>query len=139
MEANFNIEKKNEAYKPAAIHEFGLYLNKQWYCITAHHNIIKEGVLAVLDINILQENILTPLLNIVDQRTDKRIDFVGGIRGLEELERKVNTGEMAMAISLYPVTMSQLFDVADSGDVMPPKSTWFEPKLRDGLLTHLIN
>ena len=139
LEANFNIEKKKEAYKPAAIHEFGLYINKQWYCLTAHHNIIKEGVLAVLDINILQENILTPLLNIVDQRTDKRIDFVGGIRGLEELERKVNTGEMAMAISLYPVTMSQLFDVADSGDVMPPKSTWFEPKLRDGLLTHLIN
>ena len=139
LEANFNIEKKNEAYKPAAIHEFGLYLNSQWYCLTAHKNIIKEDVLGVLDINILQENILTPLLNITDQRTDARIDFVGGIRGLEELEKKVDCGEMAIAISLYPVSMAQLFAVADSGDVMPPKSTWFEPKLRDGLLTHLIN
>ena len=96
-------------------------------------------MLGILDINILQENILTPILNIVDQRTDARIDFVGGIRGLEELEKKVDSGEMAIAISLYPVSMSQLFAVADSGDVMPPKSTWFEPKLRDGLLTHLIN
>ena len=139
LEANFNIEKKNEAYKPAAIHEFGLYLDKQWYCLTAHKNIIKEDLLGILDINVLQENILTPLLNIVDQRTDARIDFVGGIRGLEELEKKVDSGEMAIAISLYPVSMAQLFAVADSGDVMPPKSTWFEPKLRDGLLTHLIN
>ncbi len=136
---NFTIEKKQEAYKPAAIHEFGLYLNKQWFCLTAHENIIKQDVLGVLDINILQENILSPLFNIVDQRTDTRIDFVGGIRGLEELERKVDTGEMVMAISLYPVSMSQLLAVADSGNVMPPKSTWFEPKLRDGLLTHLIN
>ncbi len=139
LAANFNIEKKDQAYKPTAIHEFGLYLNKQWYCLTAHENIIKDDVLGVLDINILQENILTPLLNIVDQRTDARIDFVGGIRGVEELEKKVDGGEMVMAITLYPVSMSQLFAVADSGDVMPPKSTWFEPKLRDGLLTHLIN
>ncbi len=136
---NFKIEKKSDAYKPAAIHEFGLYVNKQWYCLTANSNIIKDDVLGVLDINILQENILTPLLNIVDQRTDARIDFVGGIRGLEELEKKVDSGEMELAISLYPVSMQQLFAVADSGDVMPPKSTWFEPKLRDGLLTHLIN
>ena len=139
LETNFTIEKKPAAYKPSAIHEFGLYINKQWYCLTAHQNIIKEDVLGVLDINILQENILTPILNIVDQRTDPRIDFVGGIRGLEELVKKVDSGEMAMAISLFPVSMAQLFAVADSGDVMPPKSTWFEPKLRDGLLTHLIN
>ena len=139
LEENFTLEKKASAYKPVAIHEFGLYINNQWYSLTAHQNIIKDDVLGVLDINILQENILTPILNIVDQRTDARIDFVGGIRGLEELERKVNSGEMAIAISLFPVTMSQLFAVADSGDVMPPKSTWFEPKLRDGLLTHLIN
>ena len=139
LATNFIIEKKPESYKPTAIHQFGLYLNKQWYCLMAHQNIIKEDVLGVLDINILQENILTPLLNIIDQRTDARIDFVGGIRGLEELEKKVDSGEMIMAISLYPVSMSQLFAVADSGDVMPPKSTWFEPKLRDGLLTHLIN
>ena len=138
LEANFIVEKKTAAYKPAAIHKFGLYINKQWYCLTAQQNIIKDDVLGVLDINILQENILTPLLNIIDQRTDARIDFVGGIRGLEELEKKVDSGEMAMAISLFPVSMSQLFAVAYSGDVMPPKSTWFEPKLRDGLLTHLI-
>ena len=136
---NFTVDEKQEAYKPTAVHQFGLYLNKKWYCLTAHKNIIKEDVLGVLDINILQENILSPLLNIVDQRTDARIDFVGGIRGLEELEKKVDSGEMVMAISLYPVSMQQLFAVADSGDVMPPKSTWFEPKLRDGLLTHLIN
>jgi uncharacterized protein (DUF1015 family) len=139
LSVNFIIEKQTQAHRPLAIHEFGLYIGKTWYSITAKQNIIKEDVLGVLDINILQENILTPLLNIIDQRTDARIDFVGGIRGLGELERKVDSGEMAMAISLYPVSMAQLFAVADSGEVMPPKSTWFEPKLRDGLLTHLIN
>ena len=103
----------------------------------------KEGTytndpIGVLDVTILQNNILSPLLNIIDQRTDKRIDFVGGIRGLDELEKRVDSGEMKLAISLYPVSIQQLFDIADSGNVMPPKSTWFEPKLRDGLLTHLI-
>ena len=88
---------------------------------------------------ILQNNILATLLNIHDQRTDKRIDFVGGIRGLGELEKRVDTGDMAIAFSLYPVTIDQLFNIADAGEVMPPKSTWFEPKLRDGLLTHLIH
>ena len=139
LATSFALEKQTAAYRPKAVHEFGLYINKQWYSIIANKNIIKDDVLGVLDINILQEHILTPLLNIVDQRTDARIDFVGGIRGLEELEKKVDSGDMALAISLYPVTMSQLFAVADSGEVMPPKSTWFEPKLRDGLLTHLIN
>ncbi len=139
LATSFIIEKQKEAYRPKAIHEFGMYLDKQWYSLVAHENIIKQDVLGILDINILQENILTPLLNIIDQRTDARIDFVGGIRGLEELEKKVDSGEMALAISLYPVSMAQLFAVADSGEVMPPKSTWFEPKLRDGLLTHLIN
>jgi uncharacterized protein (DUF1015 family) len=135
----FSIEKVNEAFRPSAMHEFGLYMNKQWYKLIANANIIKKDVLGVLDVNIMQENILTPILNIVDQRTDKRIDFVGGIRGLQALEKRVDSGEMALAISLYPVSIEQLFAVADSGDVMPPKSTWFEPKLRDGLLTHLIN
>ena len=139
LATSFSIEKQKEAYRPKAIHEFGMYVDKQWYSLVAHENIIKQDVLGILDINILQENILTPLLNIIDQRTDARIDFVGGIRGLEELEKKVDSGEMALAISLYPVSMAQLFVVADSGEVMPPKSTWFEPKLRDGLLTHLIN
>jgi uncharacterized protein (DUF1015 family) len=139
METNFSVKKVPEAVKPSAIHEFGLYLNKQWYKLIANANIIKTDVLGVLDVNIMQENILKPILNIVDQRIDKRIDFVGGIRGLEALEKRVDSGEMALAISLYPVSIEQLFAVADSGDVMPPKSTWFEPKLRDGLLTHLIN
>ena len=92
-----------------------------------------------MDVTILQNNLLNPLLGIQDQRTDQRIDFVGGIRGLEELEKRVDSGEMALAISLHPVSIQQLFDIADSGNVMPPKSTWFEPKLRDGLLTHLID
>jgi uncharacterized protein (DUF1015 family) len=92
----------------------------------------------VLDVTILSKNILESILDIKDQRTDKRIDFVGGIRGLAELERRVDSGEMKLAFSLYPVSIQQLFDIADSGKVMPPKSTWFEPKLRDGLLTHLL-
>src|SRR6185295_5988329 len=94
--------------------------------------------IGVLDVTILSNNALEKVLGIADQRTDKRIDFVGGIRGLEELEKRVNSGEMAVAFSLHPVSIQQLFDIADSGQVMPPKSTWFEPKLRDGLLTHLI-
>jgi uncharacterized protein (DUF1015 family) len=136
---NFSVEKAIEAVRPSTMHEFGLYMNKQWYKLIANTSIIKKDVLGVLDVNIMQDNILTPILNIVDQRTDKRIDFVGGIRGLQALEKRVDGGEMALAISLYPVSIEQLFAVADSGDVMPPKSTWFEPKLRDGLLTHLIN
>jgi uncharacterized protein (DUF1015 family) len=136
---NFVVAKATEAVRPATMHEFGLYINKQWYKLVANASTIKTDVLGVLDVNIMQENILTPILNIVDQRTDKRIDFVGGIRGLEALEKRVDSGDMALAISLYPVSIEQLFAVADSGDVMPPKSTWFEPKLRDGLLTHLIN
>ena len=134
----FSVQKMPEAYRPQAPHEFGLYIGKQWYRLIANDEIIKTDALGVLDINILQANILTPLLNIIDQRTDKRIDFIGGIRGLEELEKRTDSGEMKMAFSLYPVSISQLFDVADSGEVMPPKSTWFEPKLRDGLLTHII-
>ncbi len=139
VKKNFSVQKVSEAYKPAAPHQFGLYINKQWYALTANDNIIDQDVLGVLDVNIIEKNILQPILDIQDQRTDTRIDFVGGIRGLKELEKRVDSGEMALAISLNPVTMEQLFNVADSGNVMPPKCTWFEPKLRDGLLTHLIN
>lgn len=140
LEANFNIEKKDSAYRPEALHHMGLYLNKQWYKLSAKAGSIDAtDAIAVLDISILQKNILEPILGITDQRTDKRIDFVGGIRGLGELEKRVDSGDMALAISLYPVSIEQLFAVADSGEVMPPKSTWFEPKLRDGLLTHLID
>jgi uncharacterized protein (DUF1015 family) len=128
-----------EAFKPAVLHTFGLFVDGNWYKLTSREHTYTNDPIGILDVTILQENIFTPLLNIVDQRTDKRVDFVGGIRGLGELEKRVNSGEMAAAISLYPVTINQLFDIADSGNVMPPKSTWFEPKLRDGLLTHLIN
>ena len=138
LEEQFTITKVDEAYRPEAIHHFGLYLDKQWYKLVSKPNTFSNDPIGVLDVSILQENMLGPILGILDQRTDKRIDFVGGIRGLAELEKRVDSGDMKLAVSLYPVSIQQLFDVADSGNVMPPKSTWFEPKLRDGLLTHLI-
>jgi len=134
----FSVEKADKAFSPAKLHEIGMYLNKQWYRLSAHEGSYTEDPIGVLDISILQNNLLDPVLGIKDQRTDKRIDFIGGIRGLHELEKRVNSGEMAIAFSLHPVTIQQLFDIADTGNVMPPKSTWFEPKLRDGLLTHLL-
>ncbi len=139
VSAQFSVAPKSEAVKPTSLHTFGMYLNNQWYELTAKAGSFSEDPIGVLDVSILSNNILDPLLAIKDQRTDKRVDFVGGIRGLGELEKRVNSGEMAVAFSLYPVSMQQLFDIADSGNVMPPKSTWFEPKLRDGLLTHLIS
>ena len=139
LENAFTISKTDSAFSPAHLHEFGLYLDKQWYCLISKEGTYQNDPIGILDITILQNNILDPLLNIKDQRTDKRIDFVGGIRGLAELEKRVNSGEMAVAFSLYAVSIQQLFDIADSGNVMPPKSTWFEPKLRDGLLTHLTD
>jgi uncharacterized protein (DUF1015 family) len=138
LNAAFTVEKAEAAVRPGALHQFGMYLNNQWYKLTAKEGSHRSDPIGILDVTILQENLLDKLLNIKDQRTDKRIDFVGGIRGLEELEKRVNSGEMKLAFSLYPVSIQQLFDIADSGNVMPPKSTWFEPKLRDGLLTHLI-
>ena len=116
-----------------------MYLDGKWYKLTALDGNFSTDPIGILDITILQNNLLEPVLGIIDQRTDERIDFVGGIRGLKELEKKVNSGEMAVAFSLHPVSIQQLFDIADSGNVMPPKSTWFEPKLRDGLFTHLIS
>jgi uncharacterized protein (DUF1015 family) len=115
-----------------------MYLDNQWYVLQAKEGTYANDPIGVLDVTILSDNILEKILGIRDQRTDKRIDFVGGIRGLQELEKRVNGGEMKVAFSLYAVTIEQLFDIADHGSVMPPKSTWFEPKLRDGLLTHLI-
>ncbi len=136
--ASFTIEKAATAVAPAKLHQFGMYLKGQWYTLTAKEGTWTDDPIGVLDVSILSNLVLDPILGIKDQRTDKRIDFVGGIRGLGELEKRVNSGEMAVAFSLHPVTIQQLFDIADSGNVMPPKSTWFEPKLRDGLLTHLI-
>lgn len=135
----FEIEKQAEAFKPSALHSFGLYLDKTWYALSAKPGTYMDtDPIGVLDVTILSNNILDSILGIKDQRTDKRIDFVGGIRGLAALEARVDSGEMAAAISLYPVTIDQLFNIADAGEVMPPKSTWFEPKLRDGLLTNII-
>jgi uncharacterized protein (DUF1015 family) len=114
-----------------------MYLKSKWYLLASKPNTFRDDPIGVLDVTILSENVLDKLLGITDQRTDKRIDFIGGIRGLSELEKRVHSGEMAVAFSLYPVSIEQLFDIADSGNVMPPKSTWFEPKLRDGLFTHL--
>ena len=138
LQDDFFITQSPEPVIPSQLHEFGMYLNGQWYILTARKGTFTNDPIGILDVTILSNNILDRLLDIRDQRTDKRIDFVGGIRGLKELEKRVNSGEMKVAFSLYPVTIEQLFDIADSGNMMPPKSTWFEPKLRDGLLTHLI-
>ena len=135
---DFDVLPQDTAFKPNALHSFGMYLNKRWHQLIAKEGSFTTDPIGVLDVTILSNNILAKHLGIQDQRTDKRIDFVGGIRGLAELEKRVDSGEMAVAFSLYPVTIDQLFNIADAGEVMPPKSTWFEPKLRDGLLTHLI-
>lgn len=138
LQEDFMITYSPEPVKPAVLHEFGMYLEDEWYILTAREGTYRNDPIGILDVTILQKNVLDKILDIDDPRTDTRIDFVGGIRGLEELEKRVTSGEMAVAFSLYPVTIEQLFAIADSGRVMPPKSTWFEPKLRDGLLTHLI-
>jgi uncharacterized protein (DUF1015 family) len=124
--------------KPAQLHDFGIYIEGQWYRLTAKDNAYTNDPIGILDVTILQNEILSPLLGIADPRIDTRIDFVGGIRGLKQLAKRVDSGEMAVAFALYPVSLRQLMDIADSGNVMPPKSTWFEPKLRDGLVCHLF-
>jgi uncharacterized protein (DUF1015 family) len=138
LESQFSVHPATEAVKPVRLHQFGLYIEGKWYELHAKEGTWTNDPIGVLDVSILQNNVLSALLDIHDPRTDKRVDFVGGIRGLAELEKRVDSGQMKAAFSLYPVTIQQLFDIADSGNVMPPKSTWFEPKLRDGLLTHLI-
>ncbi len=139
LKEDFDVaEKGKQIVQPQTLHEFGLYIDGSWYQLTAKEGTYTTDPIGILDVTILSNNVLDKLLGIKDQRTDKRIDFVGGIRGLQELEKRVDSGEMKLAFSLYAVTIDQLFDIADSGNVMPPKSTWFEPKLRDGLLTHLI-
>ncbi len=138
LQQDFIIEEQPSAYKPNQPHTFGMYINNKWFKLTSKDGTYSNDPIGVLDVTILQNNILSKYLNIQDQRTDKNIDFIGGIRGLNELEKRVNSGEYVLAFSLYPVTMEQLFAIADSNKIMPPKSTWFEPKLRDGLVTHLI-
>ncbi|HPT70389.1 MAG TPA: DUF1015 family protein [Syntrophomonas sp.] len=141
VEGKFTVTNTGSAapYKSQAKHTFGMYIDGQWYELTARAGTFAEDdPVARLDVSILQNNLLRPILGIDDPRTDKRIDFIGGIRGLEELERRVGEG-MAVAFSLYPVTIQDLMDIADAGQVMPPKSTWFEPKLRSGLFIHKLS
>jgi len=138
LNRNFSVTKVSKAYLPDMAHSFGMYLNGQWYQLAALEGTFSTDPVSILDVSILQENVLEPILGIKDQRTDTRIDFIGGIRGMKELEEKVNSKDWEVAFSIYPVTIQQLFDIADSNNIMPPKSTWFEPKLRDGLLTHLL-
>ncbi len=139
LEYNFSLAKTGKTrVKPAEPHEYGMYLDGEWYRLLSRPGTYSTDPIGILDVTILQKNVLDELLGIKDPRTDDRIDFIGGIRGLEALEESVDKGEMKVAFAVHPVTMEQLFEIADTGQVMPPKSTWFEPKLRDGLFTHLI-
>lgn len=133
------VDKGSEVYKPAALHNFSLYLDGKWYSLTAKPDTYDDNdPIGVLDVTISSNLILDEILGIKDLRSDKRIDFVGGIRGLGELKKRVDSGEMKMALALYPVSMKQLMDIADTGNIMPPKTTWFEPKLRSGLVIHKL-
>ena len=140
VETNFSVEAQHEAVKPVAPTEFGMYLEGQWYKLQIKQACIPaDDPVKRLDVSLLQDNLIEPVLGISDPRRDKRIDFVGGIRGLGELEKRVNSGEMAVAFSLYATSMDALMSVADANEVMPPKSTWFEPKLADGLVSHVLD
>lgn len=138
---NFVVEKKGtDIYKPSALHNFSLYLEGEWYSLTAKPGTYDDNdPIGVLDVTISSDHILHEVLGIGDLRKDKRIDFVGGIRGLGELKRRVDSGEMKVALALYPVSMNQLMAIADTGNIMPPKTTWFEPKLRSGLVIHKLS
>lgn len=138
---HFIVEDKgNEIYRPNRLHNFSLYIDGKWYSLTAKEGTYNDNdPIGVLDVTISSDLILRDILNIHDLRSDKRIDFVGGIRGLEELKKRVDSGEMAMALALYPVSMTQLINIADTGNIMPPKTTWFEPKLRSGLVIHKLD
>ena len=134
------VEMGNEIYKPNALHNFGMYLDGKWYSLTAKSGTYNDDdPIGVLDVTVLSNLVFDKILNLGDLRTSKRIDFVGGIRGLGELQKRVDSGEMAAAFALYPVTMRQIIDIADTGNIMPPKTTWFEPKLRSGLVIHKLS
>ena len=141
LEKNFIVEEKGtEIYKPEALHNFALYLGGKWYSLTAKPGTYDDNdPIGVLDVTISSNLILDELLGLKDLRSDKRVDFVGGIRGLGELQKRVDSGEMKVALALYPVTMQQIIDIADTGNIMPPKTTWFEPKLRSGLVIHKLD
>jgi uncharacterized protein (DUF1015 family) len=137
--AAFAIHEQQAAVSPASPGEFGMYLAGRWYRLTIHDDRLSQDPVAGLDVSLLANNLLQPVLGISDPRTDPRIDFVGGIRGLGELEQRVDSGEMAVAFSMFPTSMEDLMAVADANQVMPPKSTWFEPKLADGLISHVLD
>ncbi len=141
LQQHFIVEEKGtEIYKPNRLHNFSMYLDGKWYSMDAKPGTYDDNdPIGVLDVTVLSKFVLDEILGIKDLRTDKRIDFVGGIRGLGELKRRVDSGEMKVAFALYPVTMKQLIDIADTGNIMPPKTTWFEPKLRSGLVVHLLD
>lgn len=141
LQENFNIEEVGaEIYKPKALHNFSMYLEGKWYSLTAKPGTYNDNdPIGVLDVTVLSDLVLDKILGISDLRTSKRIDFVGGIRGLGELKKRVDSGDMAVAFALYPVSMKQLIDIADTGNIMPPKTTWFEPKLRSGLVIHSLD
>ena len=141
LEKNFDVQRMGkEIYHPTGLHNFSLYLDGEWYSLTAKKGTYNDAdPIGVLDVDISSRLILDEILGIKDLRTDKRIDFVGGIRGLNELKERVDSGEMKMALALYPVSMQQIMDIADSGKIMPPKATWFEPKLRSGLVIHKLS
>ena len=141
LSTDFNIEDKGtEPYRPTQLHNFSLYLEGRWYSLTAHDGTYNAAdPIGVLDVDISSRLIFDRVLGIKDFRSDKRIDFVGGLRGLDELKRRVDSGEMKMALALYPITMQQIMNIADSGKIMPPKATWFEPKLRSGLVVHELH
>ncbi|MDH3382027.1 MAG: DUF1015 family protein [Flavobacteriaceae bacterium] len=134
------VEHGTELYKPCCLHNFSMYLDGKWYSLSAKDDTYNDNdPIGVLDVTILSKSVLEPIFNIKDLRTDKRIDFVGGIRGLGELQKRVDSGEMKVAFALYPVSMKQLLDIADTNNIMPPKTTWFEPKLRSGLVIHTLD
>ena len=138
LREHFDVEEKGaEIYHPSCLHNFSMYLDGRWWSLTAKEGTYDDNdPIGVLDVTVLSNLVLDKVLDIKDLRTSKRIDFVGGIRGLGELKRRVDSGEMAAAFALYPVSMKQLIDIADTGNIMPPKTTWFEPKLRSGVVIH---
>ena len=140
LQTRFEVEKTDSAVRPAKKGEYGMYLGGNWYRLSIHHDVARsDDPVAGLDVQLLDANLVDPILGINDPRRDNRIDFVGGIRGLGELEKRVNSGEMTVAFSLYPTSLEELMSVADAGKVMPPKSTWFEPKLADGLVSVMLD
>jgi uncharacterized protein (DUF1015 family) len=139
LQGHFIVDKVQAATKPTRAGEFAMYLPSQWYLLQSKRAESKQQSSGRLDASILSEDVLAPILGIVDLRSDDRVGFVGGVRGLSELERRVDSGEMAVAFALYPASVEQLMNVADAGQIMPPKSTWFEPKLADGLVSHVLD